>query len=105
MERGLVHTKKECLKFAWCYFDFEGCYSAIPQKDVSSNDLLNSQCRLFLCLQGPPVVASVSSKRKKGEKNKQKDRSSMGELLVVPFLSKFPIPTDINTSVTKIVNE
>lgn len=78
---------------------------AIPQKDVSSNDLLNSQCRLFLCLQGPPVVASVSSKRKKGEKNKQKDRSSMGELLVVPFLSKFPIPTDINTSVTKIVNE
>lgn len=54
---------------------------------------------------GPPTVASVSSKRKKGEKNKQKDRSSMGELLVVPFLSKFPIPTDINTSITKIVND
>ena len=57
------------------------------------------------CLQGPPVVASVTSKRKKGEKNKQKGRSSMGELLVLPFLSKFPIPSDVNTPVTKTINE
>ncbi|KAK3007116.1 hypothetical protein RJ639_016185 [Escallonia herrerae] len=49
---------------------------------------------------GPPVVA-FSSKRKKGEKNKPKGRSSMGELLVLPFLSKFIIPTDINVSSTK----
>ncbi|KAL8100484.1 hypothetical protein AgCh_032661 [Apium graveolens] len=54
---------------------------------------------------GPPVAASVLSKRKKGEKNRQKNRSSMGELLVIPFLSKFPIPTDITTSVPKIVND
>lgn len=54
---------------------------------------------------GPPVAASVLSKRKKGEKNRQKNRSSMGELLVIPFLSKFPIPTDNTTSVTKIVND
>ncbi|XP_024986626.1 importin beta-like SAD2 [Cynara cardunculus var. scolymus] len=54
---------------------------------------------------GPPVVASVTSKRKKGEKNKQKGRSSMGELLVLPFLSKFPIPSDVNTPVTKTTND
>ncbi|GAB4859023.1 hypothetical protein Ancab_010491 [Ancistrocladus abbreviatus] len=47
---------------------------------------------------GPPVATAsqssiVSSKRKIGEKNKAKNQhSSMGELLVVPFLSKFPIP-------------
>ncbi|XP_049408930.1 uncharacterized protein LOC125872255 [Solanum stenotomum] len=44
---------------------------------------------------GPPVKTSTaSSKRKKGEKNKRKGYSSMGELLVLPFLSKFPVPTD-----------
>ncbi|KAL8151290.1 hypothetical protein V2J09_021098 [Rumex salicifolius] len=52
---------------------------------------------------GPPLVTSgssqASSKRKKGEKNKGKhQRYSMGELLVIPFLSKFPIPTDANAS-------
>ncbi|KAI3687067.1 hypothetical protein L1987_80758 [Smallanthus sonchifolius] len=55
---------------------------------------------------GPPVVGSVTSKRKKGEKNKQKGRSCMGELLVLPFLSKFPIPSDVNTPVTnKAIND
>ncbi|KAL4590741.1 hypothetical protein LXL04_003683 [Taraxacum kok-saghyz] len=44
---------------------------------------------------GPPV-AVVTSKRKKGEKNKQKGRSCMGELLVLPFLSKFPIPSPVS---------
>ncbi|XP_060197509.1 uncharacterized protein LOC132626607 isoform X2 [Lycium barbarum] len=44
---------------------------------------------------GPPVKTSTaSSKRKKGEKYKRKGSSSMGELLVLPFLSKFPVPTD-----------
>ncbi|XP_076942305.1 uncharacterized protein LOC143612130 [Bidens hawaiensis] len=47
---------------------------------------------------GPPVVGSVTSKRKKGEKNKQKGRSSMGELLVLPFLSKFPVPSDVTNN-------
>ncbi|PWZ25480.1 Importin beta-like SAD2 [Zea mays] len=42
---------------------------------------------------GPPV-ASAASKRKKGDKNKGKsEMSSIGELLVTPFLSKFPIPS------------
>ncbi|GMP76154.1 hypothetical protein CsSME_00032952 [Camellia sinensis var. sinensis] len=59
---------------------------------------------------GPPVVgsgynSSLSSKRKKGDKTKGKDRSSMGELLVLPFLSKFPIPSDINACETRILNE
>lgn len=49
---------------------------------------------------------SVSSKRKKGEKRNEKDRRcSMGELLVLPFLSKFPIPSDANASQTKILND
>ncbi|XP_023733599.1 importin beta-like SAD2 homolog [Lactuca sativa] len=54
---------------------------------------------------GPPVAASLTSKRKKGEKNKQKGRSSMGELLVLPFLSKFPIPSHTNAPVRKITND
>ncbi|XP_062109375.1 uncharacterized protein LOC133819997 [Humulus lupulus] len=47
---------------------------------------------------GPPVgTSSTSSKRKKGEKNKGNSRrSSIGELLVLPFLSKFPIPSGTN---------
>ncbi|KAL2534882.1 ARM repeat superfamily protein [Abeliophyllum distichum] len=52
---------------------------------------------------GPPVLASsVSSKRKKGERNRRKDCSSIGELLVLPYLSKFPIPVD---SSSKDINE
>lgn len=58
---------------------------------------------------GPPVVgsgssSSFSSKRKKGEK-KGKDRSSIGELLVLPFLSKFSLPSNLNACDMKIVNE
>lgn len=64
-----------------------------------------------LCLQGPPVGTSTnslsaSSKRKKNEKNKRSNQHpSIGELLVLPFLSKFPIPSDANTSQTRIQNE
>lgn len=49
---------------------------------------------------------SASTKRKKGQKNKRNNqRRSMGELLVLPFLSKFPIPSDSNVSQKKIPNE
>ncbi|CAN6548395.1 unnamed protein product [Malus baccata var. baccata] len=60
---------------------------------------------------GPPVGTSTnslsaSSKRKKNEKNKRSNQHpSIGELLVLPFLSKFPIPSDANTSQTKIQND
>jgi hypothetical protein len=47
---------------------------------------------IFFLFQGPPVV-SAASKRKKGEKSKGKGGSSIGDLLVIPFLSKFPVPT------------
>lgn len=51
-------------------------------------------------------ASSASSKRKKGEKNKRNNHpSSIGELLVLPFLSKFPIPSDATSSQTKIMNE
>ncbi|KAK7348003.1 hypothetical protein VNO80_22551 [Phaseolus coccineus] len=59
---------------------------------------------------GPPMETasdslSASSKRKKGQKNKKSNqRRSMGELLVLPFLSKFPIPSDSNLS-QKILND
>lgn len=50
--------------------------------------------------------SSALSKRKKGEKSRGKDqRCFMGELLVIPFLSKFPIPSDANVSEMKIINE
>ncbi|BFG14847.1 hypothetical protein CerSpe_011210 [Prunus speciosa] len=50
--------------------------------------------------------SSVSSKRKKSEKNKRNNqRCSIGELLVLPFLSKFPIPSDVNSSQTRIQND
>ncbi|KAL2338903.1 hypothetical protein Fmac_013349 [Flemingia macrophylla] len=60
---------------------------------------------------GPPMETasnslSTSSKRKKGQKNKRSsERRSMGELLVLPFLSKFPIPFDSNLSQRKILND
>jgi hypothetical protein len=60
-------------------------------------------------LQGPPMetsVDSLSAKRKKGQKNKRSNqRRSMGELLVLPFLSKFPIPSVSNVSQNKVLNE
>lgn len=47
---------------------------------------------------GPPMSLSskaASIKRKKGDKGRGKElRSSMGELSVLPFLSKFPVPCD-----------
>ena len=50
--------------------------------------------------------SSGSSKRKKSEKNKSNNqRCSMGELLVLPFLSKFPIPSGTNASEARIINE
>ncbi|KAK7388057.1 hypothetical protein VNO78_22860 [Psophocarpus tetragonolobus] len=60
---------------------------------------------------GPPMETatdslSASSKRKKGQKNKRiNQRRSMGELLVLPFLSKFPIPSDSKLSDKKILND
>lgn len=50
--------------------------------------------------------SSAASKRKKSEKNKRySQRRFMGELFVLPFLSKFPIPSDANASQSKILNE
>ncbi|XP_020101763.1 uncharacterized protein LOC109719467 isoform X2 [Ananas comosus] len=54
---------------------------------------------------GPPVVSAVS-KRKKGDKSKGKQQqSSIGELLVIPFLSKFPIPSDGEDISSKTVQD
>ncbi|KAL5078688.1 hypothetical protein RYX36_007109, partial [Vicia faba] len=48
---------------------------------------------------------SLSAKRKKGQKNKRSNhRHSMGELLVLPFLSKFPISSNYNVSHKKVLN-
>ncbi|CAM8903082.1 unnamed protein product [Rhodiola kirilowii] len=58
-------------------------------------------------LKGPQDASSIktstASKRKKGDKKRGKDQS-VGELLVLPFLSKFSIPSDAATSQTKINN-
>ncbi|RYR20510.1 hypothetical protein Ahy_B03g065670 isoform B [Arachis hypogaea] len=60
---------------------------------------------------GPPTESaadalSASAKRKKGQKNKKSNqRRSMGELLVLPFLSKFPIPSDSDVSQKQILND
>lgn len=58
---------------------------------------------------GPPMetsIDSLSAKRKKGQKNKKSNqRRSMGELLVLPFLSKFPFPSDSNMSKKKVLND
>ncbi|XP_058076603.1 uncharacterized protein LOC131225158 isoform X2 [Magnolia sinica] len=54
---------------------------------------------------GPPTSAA-SVKRKKGDKNKGKERrSSVGELLVIPFLSKFPIPSDAVLNPSRTSND
>ncbi|KAL5849056.1 hypothetical protein ACOSQ4_007069 [Xanthoceras sorbifolium] len=60
---------------------------------------------------GPPVGtssngSSASSKRKKGERSKRNSlRCSMGELLVLPFLSKFPIPCDAHASDSRMLKD
>ncbi|KAF9592182.1 hypothetical protein IFM89_012676 [Coptis chinensis] len=55
---------------------------------------------------GPPMSCNNNSassvKRKKGDKIKGKERSSIGELLVLPYLSKFPVPTDATVGQSKI---
>ncbi|KQK24227.1 hypothetical protein BRADI_1g78826v3 [Brachypodium distachyon] len=51
---------------------------------------------------GPPVV-SAASKRKKGDKSKRKGESSIGELLIIPFLSKFPVPSHGEDASSKAV--
>ncbi|KAL5066213.1 hypothetical protein RYX36_027950, partial [Vicia faba] len=54
-------------------------------------------------LEGPPMETStnsLSAKPKKGQKNKRSNhRRSMGELLVLLFLSKFPIPSNSNKQI------
>ncbi|OMO58548.1 hypothetical protein COLO4_34539 [Corchorus olitorius] len=59
---------------------------------------------------GPSVgssknASSALSKRKKGEKNKKSKQPSIGELLVLPFLSKFPIPSDATASDPRILRD
>ncbi|XP_015900167.3 importin beta-like SAD2 homolog isoform X2 [Ziziphus jujuba] len=59
---------------------------------------------------GPPTRSSSNgssapSKRKKGEKSKQNNqRSSIGDLLVLPFLSKFPVPSEANAIQSGVLN-
>ncbi|XVF28138.1 hypothetical protein REPUB_Repub15cG0003400 [Reevesia pubescens] len=49
--------------------------------------------------------SSASSKRKKGEKNKRNNQHSIGELLVLPCLSKVPIPSDATASDPRILKD
>lgn len=50
--------------------------------------------------------SSALSKRKKGEKSKSNNRRcSIGELLVLPFLSKFPIPSEANASQSEVLDK
>uniref|UniRef100_A0A9I9DMS1 Importin beta-like SAD2 homolog n=1 Tax=Cucumis melo TaxID=3656 RepID=A0A9I9DMS1_CUCME len=56
---------------------------------------------------GPPTVtsangSSASSKRKKGNKRTNNQCATMGELVVLPFLLKYSIPSDANASQTSI---
>ncbi|XP_038874632.1 importin beta-like SAD2 homolog isoform X2 [Benincasa hispida] len=59
---------------------------------------------------GPPTLthtngSSASSKRKKGGNKRTNNQcATMGELVVLPFLLKYPIPSDANASQTSIVN-
>ncbi|XP_044500110.1 importin beta-like SAD2 homolog isoform X2 [Mangifera indica] len=60
---------------------------------------------------GPPTGpctngSSALSKRKKSEKSRRNNQHrSMGELLVLPYLSKFPVPCDVNASDSRILND
>lgn len=59
---------------------------------------------------GPPIGSSnngtsASSKRNRGEKYKKNNQRSIGELLVLPFLSKFPIPSNATASDPRILKD
>lgn len=50
--------------------------------------------------------SSALSKRKKGEKSKRNNRRcSIGELLVLPFLSKFPMPSEANATQSEVLDK
>ncbi|XP_064999470.1 uncharacterized protein LOC135633656 isoform X2 [Musa acuminata AAA Group] len=52
-----------------------------------------------------PRIATATTKRKKADKSKGKQQeSSIGELLVIPFLSKFPMPYHGDKASSKIVH-
>ncbi|CAD5183120.1 unnamed protein product [Musa acuminata subsp. malaccensis] len=52
-----------------------------------------------------PRIATATTKRKKADKSKGKQKeSSIGELLVIPFLSKFPMPYHGDKASSKIVH-
>nr|XP_019702618.1 importin beta-like SAD2 isoform X2 [Elaeis guineensis] len=53
---------------------------------------------------GPPTASSVS-KRKKGDKSKGSHQRSVGELLVIPFISKFPMPPEGEEASSKILSD
>ena len=63
----------------------------------------------IMTMQGPPMAGTnnkiVSTKRKKGGKNGQgrDGQGSAGELLVIPFLSKFVFPPDGSSAITDII--
>ncbi|THU62635.1 hypothetical protein C4D60_Mb01t07170 [Musa balbisiana] len=65
---------------------------------------LLSQLEVTIYLQGPRI-ATATSKRKKADKSKGKQQeSSIGELLVIPFLSKFPMPYHGDKASSKVVH-
>jgi hypothetical protein len=74
-------------------------------KSVQRSFMLGHLLIYTITFQGPPVVPATS-KCKKGDKKKRKQlTSSMGELLVIPFLSKFSIPSDEEDTLSKAVQE
>ncbi|BAB02737.1 unnamed protein product [Arabidopsis thaliana] len=72
---------------------------------------MNLLCVLAMS-KGPPVsttntASPAACKRKKGEKNRGNNQRCMGDLLVLPFLSKFPVPSksyklDASTSAARL---
>jgi hypothetical protein len=78
--------------YAFCSFSLNHVHVACWIQTRHANIFHSFTNKSFAC-QGPPVV-SAASKRKKGDKSKGKSHSSsIGELLVIPFLSKFSIPS------------
>ena len=49
----------------------------------------------FHVSQGPPTAVNTAKRKKAGNASKSKEaRGTVGELLVVPFLSRFHLPPD-----------